>query len=114
MRRASWAVFLFSLLVSLPLVAQQFTSTIQGSVTDSSGALVSGATVTVHNVATGEERTATTSSTGSYAITSLAPGAYDVTVKQANFKESVTKAVQLNVSNTTTLNAVLQVGSASE
>src|SRR5580765_6529065 len=114
MRRASWAVFVLCLLVSLPLVAQQFTSTIQGSVTDPSGAAISGATVTVHNAATGEERTATTSSTGAYAITNLAPGGYDVNVKQTNFKESVTKAVQLFVSNTTTLNVALQLGSVSE
>jgi hypothetical protein len=96
------------------LVAQQFTSTIQGSVTDPSGASVSGATVTVHNVATGEDRSATTGGTGTYAITNLAPGSYDVNVKQANFKEFVTKGVQLFVSNTTTLNAALQVGSVNE
>jgi hypothetical protein len=95
------------------VVAQQFTSTMQGVVTDPSGASVSGATVTAKNSATGEERTATTSNSGSYAITNLAPGLYEVHIQQANFKEYVS-SVQLFVSSTTTLNAALQVGSASD
>jgi hypothetical protein len=113
MRRISWAGFVLCLLVTLPVVAQQFTSTMQGVVTDPSGASVSGATVTAKNSATGEERTATTSNSGSYAITNLAPGLYEVHIQQANFKEYVS-SVQLFVSSTTTLNAALQVGSASD
>lgn len=113
MRRISWAGFVLCLLVTLPVVAQQFTSTMQGVVTDPSGASVSGATVTAKNSATGEERTTTTTGSGTYAITNLAPGVYNVSVKQANFKEFVSK-VELFVSSTTTLNAALQVGSASD
>src|SRR6266542_1569804 len=114
MQRISWAVFLLCLFVSLPLVAQKFSSTIQGVVTDSSGASVSGATVTARNTASGDVRTATTSSGGSYALTDLAPGTYDINIKASNFKEYVSKAVELFVSSTTTLNAALQVGSVNE
>jgi len=85
----------------------------QGVVTDPSGASVSGATVTAKNAATGEERATTTTNSGSYAITNLAPGVYDVNIKQANFKEYVSK-VELFVSSTTTLNAALQVGSTTD
>jgi hypothetical protein len=113
MRRISWAGFVLCLLVTLPVVAQQFTSTLQGVVTDPSGASVAGATVTAKNAATGEERTATTTNSGSYAITNLAPGVYAVSIKQANFKEYVSK-VELFVSSTTALNAALQVGSTTD
>ena len=114
MRRASWAVVLLCLLVNLPLVAQKFTGTIQGVVTDSSGAALSGATVTVTNTGTGEVRTVTTSTGGSYAVAELPPATYDITIKQANFKEYVSKGVQLFVSSTTTVNAALQIGSVNE
>jgi hypothetical protein len=114
MRRASWAVLLLCLLVNLPLVAQKFTSTMQGVVTDSSGASMSGATVTATNTATGDVRTVTTSASGNYVIAELPPGTYDVVIKQPNFKEYVSKGVQLFVSSSTTVNAMLQIGSVNE
>jgi hypothetical protein len=102
------------LLLSLPLFAQKFTSTLQGVVTDPSGASVSGATVTATNTATGDVRSATTSDTGNYVLTDMPPGTYNVSIKQANFKEFTSKAVELFVSSTRTLNAALEVGSATE
>jgi hypothetical protein len=114
MRRSMWCVLACFLCVSLPLVAQKVSGTIAGVVTDPAGAVISGAEVTVTNPATGAVRTAKTSDRGEYAFADLAAGSYDITIKQPNFKEYVSKGVQLFVSSTTTVNAVLTVGSASE
>jgi hypothetical protein len=109
-----WCVLACFLCVSLPLAAQKFTGTISGVVSDQAGAVISGAEVTATNTGTGAVRTVKTSSGGEYAITDLLAGVYDVSVKQANFRESVTKSVQLFVSSTSTVNVTLTVGSATE
>ncbi|MBI3474367.1 MAG: carboxypeptidase regulatory-like domain-containing protein [Acidobacteria bacterium] len=107
-------VVLCCVVLSLPLFAQKTTGSIVGAVTDQAGAVVSGADVTATNPSTGTSRSAKTSATGDYSITELPAGSYDITIKQANFKEYVSKGVQLFVSSTTTVNAMLTVGSASE
>src|SRR6266436_4745310 len=114
MRRSIWLLLAVCVCVSFPLAAQKTTGTIAGVVTDPAGAVVSGADVTVTNTATGETRTAKTSAQGDYAITELPAGAYDVTIRQPNFKEYVSKGVQLFVASTATINAVLAVGSVNE
>jgi hypothetical protein len=63
-----------------PTNAQTFRGTILGTVTDSSGAAVSGATVTVKNVDTGLVRATQTSADGSYTVTELPIGTYTVTI----------------------------------
>lgn len=114
MRRALWVVLLLCLFIIVPLSAQKVTGTITGVVSDSAGAVVSGAEVSARNVANGEVRTVTTNSSGAYVLTDLPAGTYDVNIKQPNFKEYVSKGVQLNVASTATLNATLAVGSANE
>ena len=91
----------------LPLAAQKITGTITGVVTDQAGAVVSGADVTADQSRNGEVRTAKTGAGGDYVIPDLPAGTYDVSVKQANFKEYVSKGVQLFVSSTATVNAML-------
>src|SRR5882672_12092789 len=107
-------LFVCCLCVSLPLTAQKTTGTISGLVTDQAGAVVSGADVTATNTETGAARTAKSGASGDYAITDLPAGTYDLSVKQANFREYVSKGVQLFVSSTATVNATLTVGSATE
>ena len=68
--------------------AQGATGQIVGKVTDPNGAVVVGATVTAKSVDTGRETTATSDEDGSYTITALTPGLYDVTVQGGNFKAS--------------------------
>jgi hypothetical protein len=114
MRRSMWWLLACCLCVSLPLAAQKVSGTITGVVSDPAGAVIAGADVTVTNVGTGEVRTAKTSDHGEYVVTDLAAGNYDVTIKQPSFKEYVSKGVQLFVSSTTTVNATLAVGSATE
>src|SRR3979411_1064020 len=90
-------VVVFVLLSTAMLVGQTFRGTVLGTVTDPSGAVVAGATVKVRNVATGLERTTSTSADGSYAVPELPIGAYSVTVSLTGFQTAVTTDVEVNV-----------------
>jgi len=70
----------------VPLAAQKITGDISGDITDSSGAVLPNATVTVKSAATGLTRSATTTSSGSYRVTDLPIGAYTVGVSAQGFK----------------------------
>src|SRR6266849_310605 len=74
-------------LAALPVsgYAQTDQGKFTGSVHDSSGALVAGATVTVKNERTGEERTQTTSNTGVFLIANLKPSTYTVRAAKEGF-----------------------------
>src|SRR5258708_27168539 len=85
------------LLCGSTTAAQTFRGTILGTVTDSSGAAVSGAKVTVKNTDTGLTREVTTTDDGSYAVPELPIGTYDVTVEKLGFQTSVTKGVAVEV-----------------
>ena len=77
--------------------AQTFRGTILGTVMDSSGLPVTGATVAGKNRETGLARTTQTSEDGSYTVTELPIGTYTVTISQSGFQTSVTSDVVVNV-----------------
>src|SRR5579864_5642241 len=108
------AVLALLALCSLPAMAQQASGTIQGSVTDSSGAAVPNAKVTVHNTGTGLERVIQTDSAGDYLVASLPPGTYSVTVEASGLQKQVIQNIDLDVARTVPVNAQLKVGSTSE
>ena len=68
---------LAALIASVPARAQS-TATVQGTVTDTQGAVMPGVTVTLHNTATGAERSVVTSSAGEFVAASLQPGHYAI------------------------------------
>src|SRR6476469_1740681 len=76
----------------------QPTASIQGTVTDQSGAAVVGAKVIVKNPALGIERTTQTSSTGSYEVPALPPGIYSVQIQMTGFESQLAKDLVLQVS----------------
>ena len=78
-----------TLLTEVHTPGQTFRGTILGVVTDSSGAAVPGATVTIKNVDTGLTRTVTTTDDGSYSAPELPIGNYSVTVEKSGFKAGV-------------------------
>ena len=84
-------VSLVVLLFTAYLGAQTFRGSIQGTVTDSSGASVSGAQVKVVSTETGLARTVTTSDDGNYSAAELPPGLYSVTFTKAGFKSATLK-----------------------
>src|SRR5437762_13741215 len=77
--------------------AQTTTGSIVGKVTDSSGAIVPNAAVTVTNVDTGIAIKATTDADGNYGVTTLPVGRYSVTIEAQGFKKSVSSGVTGNV-----------------
>ena len=101
------------LLVSIPASAQ-FSSAIQGTITDPSAAAVPGAQVTVTNTATGIVRQATTSSEGFYRVSNLGPGPYSVSAEKSGFTKVQQTAVDLAVSAVVRVDLSLSVGAVSE
>ena len=96
------------------LFAQAGRGAISGLVTDSSGAIIPGATVTATETATGTKLTATSTAAGIYSFVSLSPGTYEVSVSQTGFDTTVRKAVIVTVDQTTTANLSMKVGSVNE
>jgi Carboxypeptidase regulatory-like domain len=88
------------------------TGSFAGSVTDSTGAEVPDAKITAANVATGISRTAETDDSGTYRITNLSPGIYDVRIDHQGFKSVLFSRIQLNVDAVLTLDAHLVVSAA--
>ncbi len=107
------AIFVFAVLS--PGMAQQVAATLTGTVTDPTGAVVPGATVLVHNNATGADvSTIKTTDTGNFNITNLPAGQYTVTVSNAGFQTYIAKDVVLNVAEKHTLDVQLQTGQVSQ
>src|SRR5215813_4891712 len=94
--------------------AQDVTATISGFVTDSAGAAVSGANVTVVNFATGEQRKTTTDESGQYTVPGLAIGTYTVFIEATGFKKYVQENIVLHVNDKTPINAALEAGNVQE
>src|SRR5271155_1479551 len=90
--------------------AQTFRGTILGTVTDSSGGAVAGATVTVKNTGTGLTRTVSTAEDGSYAVPELPIGTYSVIVTLTGFKSGVVNALAVDVSSQVRADVALQAG----
>ena len=99
------------LLLSLGMFGQSTvgSGSIVGSVTDPSGAVLSGAKVTITNSATGQTLELTSNSAGAYASGALLPGTYKVQVSSKGFS-SVSSTVTVQVGNTSTVNAKMTLG----
>ena len=94
--------------------AQSNAADIQGTVKDSSNAVVTNATVTVRNPSTNFSRTANTNDEGFYRIINIPPGDYEVTVEAANFKKAVLTKVTVTVGQAAELDVVLEPGQITE
>ena len=103
------------LLSSVLLMAQTTISTgsIQGTVTDPSGAVIGGARVTITRRATGQAVNTQTSSAGAYASGALIPGEYEVRIEASGFK-SIQMPITVEVNTTSNGNAKLSMGQATE
>ncbi len=92
----------------------QFSSGLEGTVFDPTGAIVPNATVTLHEENTGVEHTAVTSSVGIYRFTALPPSIFSATVKASGFQPQVIKDISIQVAETRTLNVNLKLGGSTE
>jgi hypothetical protein len=98
----------------MPARAQLATAELNGRVTDSSGAVLPGATVTVTQTATGLVRTAVTENNGTYLLSNLPTGPYKLEVSLQGFRTYVQTGIVLQVGATPTINAVLALGAVEE
>jgi|HubBroStandDraft_6_1064221.scaffolds.fasta_scaffold01328_2 hypothetical protein len=101
--------------LSLTEVARaQYRTSIQGIVTDPSGAVVSGATVTLTNNETNQTLQATTTDAGAYTFNALLPSTYTIAVEKPGFQRKVLDHVQVIAEQANAVNVELAVGEASQ
>ncbi|MGC2792335.1 MAG: carboxypeptidase regulatory-like domain-containing protein, partial [Candidatus Sulfotelmatobacter sp.] len=120
--RARWTmmclltVCLTAICLLLPalLSAQGASGRILGRVADPTGAVLSGAKVTLTNQATAISRDATTNDSGDYSFVEVAPGTYSVQFELTGFKKNVQKNIIVDVNQVVTLNSTLQIGGSQE
>jgi Carboxypeptidase regulatory-like domain len=94
--------------------AQSTGGRIRGTVTDSSGAAINGAQITLHNEETGADRQTQSGANGEYGFLEVPVGSYTVESQQAGFKKYVGKGVKLELNTALTVDMVLQVGGSTE
>ena len=117
-RNLKLAVLLFLVIcvgTSLPAWAQSLsTGTVAGSVIDPTGAVVSGANVTLTNIATNVASTASTNASGRYTFVDVSPGIYNVAITKEGFETTKTAHQEVKVGSLLTLNLALRLGRATE
>jgi hypothetical protein len=106
-------LFAFVFVPCVPLMAS-VTASISGTVTDPSGAIVPGSTVTATNVETGVSTSQLTNGQGFYSFQSLALGKYSIRVQQSGFKAYTQTGLVLDVNSALVVDVKLQVGQTSE
>jgi len=110
--RLAW-VLGATLALSLPGFAQTF-GQVTGVVTDPSGSIILGATVTVINSQTNVARTTTTNSAGNYAFPALQPGVYNVKAEMQGFQVEVREGVELQVEQIARIDFHLRIGAVTQ
>ncbi len=111
--RATLLLAVLACFLVSPLHAQ-FNASLRGIVTDPSGAVIPGATLTLLDTGTNTSMTATSDANGIYTFNALAGGHYKLTAEHPGFKEDVLGAVQIIAEQSNNLNVTLQVGAAQE
>lgn len=119
MRKSKVLLLMLSLMLtvsalSVSIRAQAVYGSISGTVTDSSGAVVSGATVTITSVERKTSDTVTTNDSGFYVKERLLPGNYEVKVEAANFKQGLISSVKVDVDTQTKVDAALEAGAVTD
>ena len=92
-----WAVSVWVLVGSGVLLAQVTSGTVSGKVTDSTGAIIPGASVSVRNVETGINRTTTSDAQGRYQVPQLGLGMYELTASADGFQSVVRSGIEMTV-----------------
>ena len=114
----SWLLLLLMAILAGSCVrvrAQELAGTFTGTVTDSSGAVIQNANISITlNGVNGEPRVAQSSSAGNYTASNLPPGTYTITVSAPNFETFADRDVVLDVAQKRTVNAQLKPGSQSQ
>jgi hypothetical protein len=120
--KKSWKLLLGCVLVLVVMIcsskgaahAATVASGISGLVTDSSGAVIVGATIQVRSAETGITETQQTNADGFYAFLDLPPGRYDMEARQSGFSSYIQTGILLDVNSARVLNIKLSIGEATE
>jgi len=94
--------------------AQSNTATVTGDVTDSTGAAIAGATITIRNTGTNDERKVVTGQDGVFTIINLAPGDYELTATNQGFRRFVQRGIVLQIGQTLRSDIQLELGAVTE
>ena len=97
-------------IAALPLFAQNATSTLSGTITDETGAAITGAVVTAASKDRSQERSALSSRDGLFTIPLLPPGRFEVHVKKPGFAAAEVKDVDIRVGETLSIQVTMHVG----
>jgi len=97
-----------------PLAWSQALTSLRGTVSDQSGAVIPGAKVTLTNVDTGISRVTNSGSDGVYELLQVLPARYRLSVEAPGFRKYVRENIELLVNTPSTVNVVLEVGHATE
>jgi hypothetical protein len=111
---AAGALLIVGTLTPSRLAAQEITATILGTVTDSSGAVIPDATVSVTNLSTKAERRTTTTTAGVFFFTSLPIGDYKLRVTKEGFKQYERTSIHLDVNQKLSFDVALEVGATTQ
>jgi hypothetical protein len=107
-------LFLIVLILPTLVTAQSTNATLNGVVNDQTGAVVPGAELTLVNYATGFEAKFTSNERGEFTFRNLTPGTYDLRITKQGFQNFVQKGIILNINAIVRVDAVMQVGGATE
>ena len=114
MRKIGAFAAVLALLLAVPAIAQRTSGTIRGTVTDSSGGVIPGATVTILSELTGFTRNTTTNAVGLYVFPDLPVGSYNIEVELTGFRTAALDGVILNVAGDLKLDFALEPGALAE
>src|SRR3954452_23212232 len=109
-----YRVFTFIFLTFSALFAQSDRGSINGTLTDPNGAVITSATVTATNQETGAVAQAATTATGNYTIPQLPAGLYDVSVELPGFKKFIQRGIAVQVAQTARIDISMQIGQSNE
>ena len=113
-RRIRLIALLLTIVVTAAVSYAAITGTISGTVTDATGAVMPGVTVTVLNQDTGVTQTKVTDGRGFYSFPALDVGTYTVSVAQANFESSKEENIKIDANSAVTTDVHLKVGAVTE
>jgi len=115
MKRFSWGIcVLFLLALSLPMLGQEQTASIQGVITDSSGGALPGVTVEASSADRGQKLAVQSDASGHYHFPSVPPGVYTVTATLSGMQPATAKDVQAKLGTSPKVDLVLKVAAVSE
>src|SRR5687767_32762 len=103
-----------ALSLCIPVIAQVERATVTGTVTDKTGAAMTGVTIQVTNEATNTSTNVTTDSAGAYIVPNLIPGSYTVSASQTGFQKQVFRNYELQVAQQARLDIVMNIGAVEQ